>query len=98
MSFAKIQQEDRRLVILLLLMQSDQYSANEHLLRSALDAWGHNVGRDLMRTELAWLEEQRLVAVSSTGDLQIAKLTSRGKDVAEGRTRTPGVKVPEPGE
>lgn len=98
MSFAKIQQEDRRLVILILLLQSDQYSANEHLIRSMLDAWAHNIGRDLMRSELAWLAEQGLVQVSTLSDLQVAKLTGRGKDVAEGRTIVPGVKKPEPGE
>lgn len=96
MSFAKVQQEDRRLVILIVLLQSDQYSANEHLVRAMLDSWAHNIGRDLLRGEFAWLSEQGLIKVSIFGDLQVAQLTARGKDVAEGRTSVPGVKKPEP--
>lgn len=98
MSFAKIVQEDRRLMVLLLLKESDQYSANEHLLRRALDNFGHNVGKDLLRTELAWLSEQGLLKTTATADVVVAKLTSRGLDVADGRALIPGIKVPEPGE
>ena len=98
MSYQKLLQEDRRLVLLRLLMESDHYSANEHLLRAALDRFGHNVGRDLLRSEFAWLKEQGLVTIHDAADVQVVKLTGRGHDVADGRSVVPGVKRPEPGE
>ena len=87
---------DRRLVILRLLHESGGYTANEYLIQAALDGFGHSVGRDLLRTELAWLAEQGLVTVQEVGGVQVATLTSRGDDVAEGRAVVPGVKRPEP--
>jgi len=97
MEFSELKQADRRLVILMVLMQSDHYSANEHLVRSMMDVMGHNVGRDLLRGEFDWLTEQRLIDLTTFGDIKIAQLTPRGKDVAEGRTVVTGVKRPEPG-
>lgn len=96
MSFAKLQQEDRRLVILLLLSQAQGYGANEFLLRSGLTNTGHSIGRDLLRTELAWLAEQGLLEVTEIGSTQIATLTARGADVGAGAVLVPGVKRPEP--
>jgi len=95
-SYAQLVQEDRRLVILRILSESDQYSTNEHLLKMGLHAFGHNVGTDLARTELAWLKEQGLVSVDEIGGVQIPKLTGRGLDVAQGSTVVPGVKRPAP--
>ena len=94
----KLQQQDRRLVILRLLMESDGYSANTYLLRSALEGFGHSIGMDLLMTEIAWLEEQGLVTTDQPGGVTVAKLTSRGHDAALGRATVPGVKKPEPGD
>lgn len=96
MSYQQIVTEDRRLVILKILQESDHYSTNEHLLRSVLHSFGHNIGRDKLRTELSWLQEQNLVSVDTVSDVQIAKLTGRGIDVATGSSVVPGVKRPEP--
>lgn len=96
MSYAQLVQEDRRLVILRILSESDHYSTNEHLLKMGLHAFGHNVGTDLARTELAWLKEQGLITVDEIGGVQIPKLTARGLDVAQGSTVVPGVKRPQP--
>lgn len=96
MSFAKLQQEDRRLVILMLLSKSGGYGANEFLLRSGLAGSGHAIGRDLLRTELSWLTEQGLIDVSDIDGTVIAKLSARGADVACGVVVVPGVKRPEP--
>lgn len=96
MSFAKLQQEDRRLVVLLLLLQSQSYGANEFLLREGLANTGHAIGRDLLRTELAWLAEQGLLDVRDIGSTHIAVLSARGSDVAKGLVTVPGVKRPEP--
>ena len=96
MGFPEMVAKDRRLVILKILAESDQYSTNEHLLKAGLHGFGHNVGTDLLHTELAWLQEQRLVQIDEIGGVQIPKLTGRGLDVSTGATVVPGVKRPEP--
>ncbi|CUR45533.1 hypothetical protein BN2364_1092 [Alloalcanivorax xenomutans] len=96
MSYAQLVQEDRRLVILRVLSESDQYSANEHLVKAMLHSLGHNAGTDLVRTELAWLQEQGLVSIAEVAEVRIPKLTGRGLDVAMGSTIVPGVKRPQP--
>ncbi|OGB77383.1 MAG: hypothetical protein A2496_04485 [Burkholderiales bacterium RIFOXYC12_FULL_60_6] len=94
--FAKLVQADQRLVILLVLAQDPGYSHNEYVLREALAYMGHAISQDKLRTELAWLAEQGLVATTNPAGVVIAKLTGRGKDVATGVVVVPGVKRPEP--
>jgi hypothetical protein len=89
--------EDRRLSILLVLSESPSYTANAFLVQSAVGSiYGHNVSLDVLRTDLAWLDEQGLVSVKTTGDVSVATLTHRGVDVAAGRAVQPGVKRPMP--
>jgi hypothetical protein len=95
-TFLQAQTEDRRLSILILLANSPAYSANEYLLQSALDGFGHVVGMDRLKADIAWLAEQELVTPDSAGGVQTPKLTSRGLDVAQGRVTHPGVKRPRP--
>lgn len=97
-AYAKLITEDRRLVLLKLLAQSQGYTANEHLLTSALPGFGHSVSHDRVRTDLGWLAEQELVTLESPGGVSVATLTARGDDVAAGRARVDGVKRPVPGE
>ncbi|ELO0986300.1 ArsR family transcriptional regulator [Citrobacter freundii] len=85
--------EDRRLVILRSLMDCNN-EANESILNDCLDAYGHNVSRDVVRTQINWLQEQGLVTVEDLHGFYIVTITGRGQDVAEGRTRVPGVKKP----
>ncbi|ATX97206.1 ArsR family transcriptional regulator [Citrobacter freundii] len=85
--------EDRRLVILRSLMDCNN-EANESILNDCLDAYGHNVSRDVVRTQINWLQEQGLVTVEDLHGFFIVTITGRGQDVAEGRTRVPGVKKP----
>lgn len=98
MSFSEHLTEDRRLVILRLLRQSPGYSANDSLIDHGLGHLGHNVSRDLVRAELAWLEEQGLAATELVGHVVVARLTVRGEDVATGQATHPGVKRPGPGD
>lgn len=97
-SFARLLSEDRRLVLLRILDRAPGSEANHYILRDALDAMGHNVSRDVVRGELAWLEEQGLVSLEQLGGMTVAALTGRGHDVAQGRAVVPGVKKPVPGE
>lgn len=95
-AFARIIQEDRRLVILRILAEDVGYSHNEYVLREALRVYRYQLSADLLRTELSWLAEQGLVTVQDVAGLSIATLTARGKDAAEGAVIVPGVKRPEP--
>ena len=97
MSYSELIAEHIRLAILQVLEQDAQYAHNETVLQAALSAVGHGVSADRLRSELAWLAEQGLLAVSDVGGLQVAKLTRRGGDVVLGRTQIPGVARPRPG-
>ena len=88
--------EDRRLVILRILLESAAFKANEYLLQSMVERFGHVVSGDRIRTDLAWLAEQGLVALDDVAGVKIACLVQRGEDVARGRTEVPGVKKPSP--
>ncbi len=94
MSFKTLLTEDQRLVILRSLQEMAGYEANESIIDSCLDAYGHKISRDQVRSHLAWLEEQGLIELREVAGCQIAKLTGRGEDVATGQTVVPGVKRP----
>jgi len=97
MSFAHHLTEDRRLVILRLLAEAPGYSANESILHSAIQGFGHSVSRDMVRTDLAWLQEQELLTTEDLASIRVATLTQRGLDVSAARATVPGVKRPSPG-
>lgn len=94
MSFKELLTEDQRLVILRSLHEMHGYEANESIIDSCLDAYGHKISRDVVRTHLFWLQEQGLVSLRDVDDCQIARLTGRGEDVATGQAVVPGVKRP----
>ncbi|WP_345859307.1 ArsR family transcriptional regulator [Shewanella algae] len=97
MALHELLQQDRRLVMLRVLAESSAYEANDSILDTALDAYGHNVSRDVVRSEMAWLAEQGLVTLRQVSHTQVATLTARGLDVADGQASCPGVKRPRPG-
>lgn len=94
MSFKDLLKADQRLVILRSLEEMPAYEANESILDTCLESYGHNITRDVVRTHLAWLEEQGLISIREMSECQIAKLTGRGQDVATGQAIVPGVKRP----
>ncbi|MCG9624626.1 ArsR family transcriptional regulator [Vibrio mediterranei] len=96
MALAKLIQEDRRLVILRVLEDSAGFTANESIIDTALDAYGHKVSRDTVLTEIHWLEEQGLISLVELAGTQVASLNQRGLDVAQGQAKHPGVKAPLP--
>jgi len=101
MSFEETLQADRRLVILRLLQEAAGYSLNSSVLRTALDEkYAYKVGRDVVETDLAWLDEQRLVRIerleAPSKTIMVATLTERGLDVQAGRSIVPGVNRPSP--
>lgn len=96
MSYHDILAEDQRLVTLRGLQEMPGYSANDSILHSVLEQYGHRLSRDQVRTHLSWLGEQGLVSLQTLGNTHIAALTERGADVACGRASVPGVKRPGP--
>ena len=97
MTFSDTLDEQRRLALLCLLEASAAYSANQHLLASALDGLGHRISADRLMADLARLAEQGLAGLESLAGVGVATLTQRGLDVATGRARCPGVARPRPG-
>ncbi|CAM3169081.1 ArsR family transcriptional regulator [Moritella viscosa] len=96
MALKELLQHDRRLVILRILNETPSYSANESILDSSLDVYGHRVSRDVVLSEMHWLAEQGLISLSDAVDTAVAILTQRGIDVATGQALHPGVKRPRP--
>lgn len=96
MHYKELITADLRLVALSSLAQDPGYAHNEYVLKEMLAAMGHGISRDRLRTELGWLDEQGLLEIRDVGGTMVAKLTGRGKDVAEGVVVVPGVKRPEP--
>ena len=99
MSYEETVMADARLRVLRLLAETPVYTLNEVVLRGRLaEQFGHNLGRDKLRTELTWLDEQGLVTVQTPGGVWLVTLNSRGADVAKGIATTPGVAHLLPGE
>jgi len=98
MQFSERMSAGRRLVILVVLKGAPEFTCHEYRLAELMAGdHGDAVGRDALRTELAWLEEQGLVLNQQTPQgLWISTLTVRGEDVATGRTVVPGVSRPRP--
>jgi hypothetical protein len=96
-SYSEFITEDRRLAVLRLLADQQDYALNDSVLHGALGRLGHGVARDLVRDDIAWLREHGLVSVEIVAErVWVARLTERGADCAAGRTRVPGVKRPGP--
>lgn len=94
-TLAETLREDRRLVVLRTLAEVQGFHLNEIVLRTALDGFGHRVALDVLRADLAWLEEHSLVRLEklapvTSGELWLVHLRREGQDVAEGRVH-PGV-------
>jgi hypothetical protein len=86
--------EDRRLIILRALNEVSGMTLNETIIKMAVNEFGHNAGRDMVRGDLTWLADQRLVRLEKltvpAGEFWVAHLTNDGDEVALGRA-FPGV-------
>jgi Fe2+ or Zn2+ uptake regulation protein len=94
MSFEQTLQEHLRITILRLLLEDPDYTLNESLITDLTEDYGFTPSRDKVRTQLAWLKEQGLVAYDDDPKIIIAELTERGGDAARGRVTVPGIKRP----
>ena len=75
---------DLRLRILQILADVPAGLTNVHVLKRALREVGHAVSTDLLRGELAWLQEQGFVELGQPAAILIAQLTERGQDIGSG--------------
>lgn len=94
MSYQTLLHEDQRLVILRVLSEMNGYQANESILQTILDSYGHNISRALVISHLQFLQEQGLVGLENINDIVVATLAGRGADVAHGRATVAGVRRP----
>lgn len=96
MSLATLISGNIRLILLRAMEEAPGYSLNESILHTVVGRFGHNVSRDVIKTELAWLKEQGLVTYEEVLGYYVVTLTQRGADVAAGRSNVPGVERPSP--
>lgn len=91
-------QARRRLLILRAAGVGQAYTADETVLSHSLRGAGVAVSRDVLRGDLAWLEEQGCLLAQQPGGVWVVTLTARGSDVAKGLAHCPGIAHPAPGE
>ena len=95
MSYTEEVSAARRLAILVMLYFAPGYTLNRAALRNQVERTGYITSFDKMVAEIAWLAEMELVEQL---EMDAVRLTARGEDVALGRSNTPGVRRPSPGE
>ncbi|NVJ90864.1 MAG: hypothetical protein HWE34_04360 [Methylocystaceae bacterium] len=86
--------DERRLAILRILSQAPAYTANASIIQDFLVDMGMNPSRDMVRTDLAWLDEQKLVSLNIDQGVYGAVASSRGIEAAEGKISIPGISKP----
>lgn len=96
-SFAQLQAEYRRAILLRFLSEDPDYSTDTGLLKAALKTVGHGVPLRQVNEDAAWLEERGLVACEKLEEALLVRITQRGLDVVAGDETVPGVKRPGPG-
>lgn len=94
-TYAEHLTEDRRLVILKLLLQSGG-AGNDSVLLAGVRGTGHvTTTRDDVRKDMEFLKDRDLISLEYVHEtVRVAKIKERGVDVAEGRTVVEGVKKP----
>ena len=90
MTFSERLTEDRRAIILRALDEVSDYRLNEDSLCRVLQHFAQAAPRDLVRQDIQWLEEHRLLRLEKLplpngGELWIGILTQLGGEVARGR-------------
>ena len=94
MSFNEFLSQDRRLCLLRLLAESGG-SGNDSVLHQGLEQLGHrNQPREVIRADLRFLIGAGLIVDEWVGNIQIATITRRGVEVAQGRVTVEGVTKP----
>ena len=88
---------NRRIIALQALEQDPKYELSTQMLQRVLDHFAHAISAAAVDALVDWLTESGLVTVRDLGQgIRVARLTQRGVDVAQGRTRVSGVDRPPP--
>jgi DNA-binding transcriptional ArsR family regulator len=93
MTYQKIKSEHNRISILKALVALN-FRSNDSMLQNVCERYNNVMSHDEVRTNLGWLAEQGLVTIEKIGNIMNANLTSRGQDVAQGRSFVEGVQRP----
>lgn len=94
-SYTEILREERRFVILELLEKAaGPNGLTVGLIQSALNGVFHNVSRDIVMADTAWLEEQGLLHLAPLGRDMVASLTQHGAELGRGIGKYPGLRKP----
>lgn len=94
MNFKEFLAADRRLGVLRLLKESGG-SLNDSVLHKGLEQLGHrNQPREAIRADLRFLLGAGLIVDEWFSHLQVATITKRGVEVAEGRIKVEGITQP----
>jgi hypothetical protein len=96
MQFADRMRDRRRLEILLMLVQSPLYSADESTLTAGLADRGTAAARETLQSDVDWLAADLIVALRDQAPNRIVTLNQRGLDVARGLIALPGIARPAP--
>jgi GAF domain-containing protein len=97
MNYADDVVRDARLRLLQLLACKAAFTSNEVALMAELASrCGHALGRDRLRTELSWLEDQGMLVLQKPGGIMLATLSNAGLEVSQGVGRNPGIAIPMP--
>lgn len=92
MNFKDKMREAWRLELLKLLNSLPSYKAGQYFLYQCMTSGEiPPPSADQVETELYWLSDQGYVELSAVANMQEAKITQRGIDIAEGRNIAPGV-------
>ena len=91
MSYQTIIAKEQRLLILQALQQDTDYRVNDIMLQAWLEEMGMDTSMDKLHTEMQWLEEQGMLTIEHIKSMQIATITQRGLDLANGKSRNQGV-------
>lgn len=91
-----IQPRIRRAIVDLLTDVGGEH--NDEVLYLLMLELGERVARRDVREELLWLQDKGLIVAETAGDYLVARVTSDGRDVAEGRLVYEGVSKHKTGE
>lgn len=94
MSLIDIENETLRRDILEILSTATASSATEIVIATSLRVdFGHQISKDRLKIQLAWLKEQALITTKSISETNYEKitLTARGLDVAQENSFVPGI-------
>ncbi|MGB0912828.1 MAG: hypothetical protein ACPGSW_04535 [Phaeobacter italicus] len=93
---ARIEAERRRLEVLRYLARIPGYETSAMILREHCRSIGVPTTTDQMRACIHWLAEQDLITTRGSDDDPIPRLTTSGRETAQGYRRHPGVMQPDP--